>query len=300
MSSKFDQFQAWNVELAALDQLKKSFTLETIQNILMTCWLSGERSLPFGLLVIIIEPRHEKPCFSNSKYALICGCTAWVVSEASKIGLLMTRLNNYHVCVSFCMPACLSACFGAFGVPSGAILYNYFYQHFLCLFACLFCGLWRPIWRFSVYLCSIGRQVYMGYCPCNGNFTRFRNFQQDYKAVVKNEKELNSDCTDCCRGPDEEHEVNNRMTRAFLKQSCCSSNRKLSVDIKLRLGIEIKKIISHNAYVECCNVYPESAMHFLSYICLWIAPVPVHCFSITFISRFFQLLRRFAQSQYDF
>ena len=28
MSSKFDQFQAWNVELAALDQLKKSFTLK--------------------------------------------------------------------------------------------------------------------------------------------------------------------------------------------------------------------------------------------------------------------------------
>ena len=28
MSSKFDQCQAWNVELAALDQLKKSFTLK--------------------------------------------------------------------------------------------------------------------------------------------------------------------------------------------------------------------------------------------------------------------------------
>ena len=33
----------------ALDQLKKSFTyLRTIQNILMTCWLSGEHSLPFA------------------------------------------------------------------------------------------------------------------------------------------------------------------------------------------------------------------------------------------------------------
>ena len=51
MCLKFDQFQAWNVELAALDQLKKIFYFETIQNILMTCWLSGERSLPFGLLV---------------------------------------------------------------------------------------------------------------------------------------------------------------------------------------------------------------------------------------------------------
>ena len=28
MSWKFDQFQAWNVELAALDQLKKSFSLK--------------------------------------------------------------------------------------------------------------------------------------------------------------------------------------------------------------------------------------------------------------------------------
>ena len=43
------------VELAALDQLKKSFTyLRTIQNILMTCWLSGEQSLPFALLVDIV------------------------------------------------------------------------------------------------------------------------------------------------------------------------------------------------------------------------------------------------------
>ena len=53
MSSKFNQFQAWNVELAALDQLKKIFYFKTIQNILMTCWLSGEQLLPFGLLVIL-------------------------------------------------------------------------------------------------------------------------------------------------------------------------------------------------------------------------------------------------------
>ena len=52
MSSKFDQFQAWTVELAALDQLKKVLYFKTVQNILMTCWLSGERSLPFGLLVL--------------------------------------------------------------------------------------------------------------------------------------------------------------------------------------------------------------------------------------------------------
>ena len=54
MSSKFDQIRPWSVELAALERLKKSFTytyLRTIQNIFMTCWLAGERSLPFGLLV---------------------------------------------------------------------------------------------------------------------------------------------------------------------------------------------------------------------------------------------------------
>ena len=52
MSSKFGQIQLWTAELAALDGLKKSFTyLRTIQNILMTCWLSGEQSFPLGLLV---------------------------------------------------------------------------------------------------------------------------------------------------------------------------------------------------------------------------------------------------------
>ena len=51
-SLKFSQIQPWTAELDALDQLKKSFTyLKAIQNILMTCWLSGEQSLPFGLLV---------------------------------------------------------------------------------------------------------------------------------------------------------------------------------------------------------------------------------------------------------
>ena len=70
--------------------------------------------------------------------------------------------------------------------------------------------------------------------------------QQDNRAAVRNEKDLKFICADCCRGPCEELEVNNRMTRAFLKQSRCSSNRNLPVHIKLRLGIEIKKIISHN------------------------------------------------------
>ena len=33
--------------------IEKNFYFKTIQNILITCWLSGERSLPFGLLVLI-------------------------------------------------------------------------------------------------------------------------------------------------------------------------------------------------------------------------------------------------------
>ena len=51
MSSIFGR-QPWTAELAALDRVTKYFTyLRTIQNILMTCWLTGERLLPFGLLV---------------------------------------------------------------------------------------------------------------------------------------------------------------------------------------------------------------------------------------------------------
>ena len=52
-SSKFGQIQPCTAELAALDRPKKSFTHWSIQNIFMTCWPSGERSLSFGLLVII-------------------------------------------------------------------------------------------------------------------------------------------------------------------------------------------------------------------------------------------------------
>ena len=51
-SSKFDQIRSSTAELADLEPLEKSFSLRTIQNVSMTCWLSGERSLPFGLLVL--------------------------------------------------------------------------------------------------------------------------------------------------------------------------------------------------------------------------------------------------------
>ena len=57
MSLKFDQIRSWTAELAALEPLEKSFTyLRTIQDVSMTCWLSGERSLPFGLFVLIFAP----------------------------------------------------------------------------------------------------------------------------------------------------------------------------------------------------------------------------------------------------
>ena len=56
MSLKLGQIQPWIAELAAFDQLKKKYFtfLRTIQNILMSCLLSGERSLPFVLLVLCL------------------------------------------------------------------------------------------------------------------------------------------------------------------------------------------------------------------------------------------------------
>ena len=51
MRSSFGKIQPWTVELAALERLKKIFFY--LRTVLMTCWLSGERSLPFGLLVTI-------------------------------------------------------------------------------------------------------------------------------------------------------------------------------------------------------------------------------------------------------
>ena len=41
--------------------------LRTIQNTLMTCWLSDERLLPFGLLVIkFVEPSTLYLCFQSA------------------------------------------------------------------------------------------------------------------------------------------------------------------------------------------------------------------------------------------
>ena len=60
MNSKFVQILPLTAELAALDQVKKSFT-----NILMTCWLSGERSLPFELFVFSLYGIRFKLYFDN-------------------------------------------------------------------------------------------------------------------------------------------------------------------------------------------------------------------------------------------
>ena len=52
MRLKFGQIQPWTAELAALDQFKKSLNL-LLENYskYFDDLLSGERSLPFGLLV---------------------------------------------------------------------------------------------------------------------------------------------------------------------------------------------------------------------------------------------------------
>ena len=51
MSLKFGQIQPWTGELAALDQFKKIY-LRIFK--IFDDLLSGERSLPFGLLVLVI------------------------------------------------------------------------------------------------------------------------------------------------------------------------------------------------------------------------------------------------------
>ena len=59
---------------------KISFTyLRTYSNILMTCWLSGERSLPFGLLVSLLAHlsrrlRGELIVYQSSRRPLVRRC----------------------------------------------------------------------------------------------------------------------------------------------------------------------------------------------------------------------------------
>ena len=75
MISKLGQIQPWTVELAALDQLKTYFTyLRTIKKYL----LSGERSLPFGLLVSSPKPKAhgELTVYQSSRRLSVCMCVS--------------------------------------------------------------------------------------------------------------------------------------------------------------------------------------------------------------------------------
>ena len=66
MSWKFGQIQPWTAELAALDQFKN--LLVEIYSKYFDDLLSGERSLPFGLLVYKYEVMQ---CIDFSKVAKI-------------------------------------------------------------------------------------------------------------------------------------------------------------------------------------------------------------------------------------
>ena len=52
MSSNFGQIRPQTIELAVIECLKYLYRF-IMGNI--TCWLSGEQSLPFGLLVVISQ-----------------------------------------------------------------------------------------------------------------------------------------------------------------------------------------------------------------------------------------------------
>ena len=101
-SLNFGQIRPRTVELAALECLKKSFTyLRTIQNIFMTCWLSGERSLPFGLLVF----------FSSSS------CTCYFSED-----YILNTFSSYFSCT----------------VPFFFFLSLYLFFYFFLMFSCSF------------------------------------------------------------------------------------------------------------------------------------------------------------------
>ena len=106
MSSKFDQIRPWSVELAALESLKKSFTymyLRTIQNIFMTCWLVGERSLPFGLLVSfllqLVNKISQEPLQLGSwnLYYWLCLKCRWPDQLLVKFSQSITELSPFSV-----------------------------------------------------------------------------------------------------------------------------------------------------------------------------------------------------------
>ena len=90
MSLKFGRVQPWTAELAALDQFKKSFIREYSKY--FDDLLSGERSLPFGLLVFILP--------SSSIYSrLIAGIRAKMKDETTYLqthAMAYELLNSAH------------------------------------------------------------------------------------------------------------------------------------------------------------------------------------------------------------
>ena len=88
----------------------------------------------------------------------------------------------------------MSACYAACGVPSGTILYNYFYGHFNIVSVCL-----SALWLVAPHLGLFSVPMF------NKKDARFTGVivhamailyvsgisQHDYRAAVRNEKELN-------------------------------------------------------------------------------------------------------------
>ena len=78
MSLKFGRIQPWTVELAALDQFEKNLLLENYSKYFDDL-LSGERSLPFGLLVSICyhgNQRLDLAEFHSSKLSCVLSLPA--------------------------------------------------------------------------------------------------------------------------------------------------------------------------------------------------------------------------------
>ena len=64
MSLKFGRIQPWTAELAALDKLKKSYIREYSKY--FDDLLSGERLLPFGLLVLYFDHVYIKLAYHKN------------------------------------------------------------------------------------------------------------------------------------------------------------------------------------------------------------------------------------------
>ena len=73
MSLKFGRIHPWTAELAALDQFKKSFIREHSKY--FDDLLSGELSLPIGLLVFFLNGPFSKNVFDFLKVIVVISIT---------------------------------------------------------------------------------------------------------------------------------------------------------------------------------------------------------------------------------